>query len=55
MNRYCQVLITTRRAQELSHLSNSFAQLKQAQAKFRACIENVAEVKPENKSTCTTV
>ncbi|KAI0074882.1 Prefoldin alpha subunit [Panus rudis PR-1116 ss-1] len=35
--------------EELSHLSNSFAQLKSAQAKFRACMENVAEVKPQNK------
>ena len=36
-------------AQELSHLTNSFTQLRQAQAKFRACIENVAEVQPQNK------
>jgi prefoldin alpha subunit len=35
--------------QELSHLTNSFAQLKQAQAKFRSCIESAKEVKPENK------
>ncbi|KAG6897979.1 hypothetical protein C0992_007933 [Termitomyces sp. T32_za158] len=34
--------------EELNHLTNSFAQLKQAQAKFKACIENVHEVKPEN-------
>ncbi|KAF8151641.1 Prefoldin [Crassisporium funariophilum] len=34
---------------ELNHLTNSFAQLKQAQAKFKACIENVNEVKPQNK------
>ncbi|KAF8808934.1 Prefoldin alpha subunit [Phlegmacium glaucopus] len=34
---------------ELNHLTNSFAQLKQAQAKFNACIENVNEVKSENK------
>ncbi|KAH9850448.1 Prefoldin alpha subunit [Lenzites betulinus] len=34
--------------EELTHLSNSYAQLRQAQAKFRACIENVAQVKPEN-------
>ncbi|KAG6902149.1 hypothetical protein C0995_003906 [Termitomyces sp. Mi166 len=33
---------------ELNHLTNSFAQLKQAQAKFKACMENVREVKPEN-------
>ena len=35
--------------QELSHLTNSFTQLKQAQSKFRACVDNVAEVKPANK------
>ncbi|CAL1701866.1 unnamed protein product [Somion occarium] len=35
--------------EELSLLSNSFAQLKSAQAKFRSCVENVAEVKPQNK------
>jgi len=35
--------------EELNHLTNSFAQLKQAQAKFKACIENVNEVKKENK------
>ncbi|KAI8976339.1 Prefoldin-domain-containing protein [Trametes punicea] len=35
--------------EELTHLSNSYAQLRQAQAKFRACMENVAQVKPENK------
>ncbi|KAG6836977.1 hypothetical protein H0H93_016930 [Arthromyces matolae] len=34
--------------EELNHLTNSFAQLKQAQAKFKACIDNVKEVKPEN-------
>ncbi|KAF8509868.1 Prefoldin [Hysterangium stoloniferum] len=34
--------------EELSHLTNSFTQLKQAQAKFRTCVENVGEVKPEN-------
>ncbi|KAF8808936.1 Prefoldin, partial [Phlegmacium glaucopus] len=34
---------------ELNHLTYSFAQLKQAQAKFNACIENVNEVKSENK------
>ncbi|KAK7696492.1 hypothetical protein QCA50_001149 [Cerrena zonata] len=36
--------------EELSHLSNSFAQLRSAQAKFKACVENVAEVKPQNKN-----
>ncbi|CAE6454470.1 unnamed protein product [Rhizoctonia solani] len=35
---------------ELTHLTNSFAQLKAAQAKFRGCLENVGEVKPENAS-----
>ncbi|KAL0572216.1 subunit of tubulin prefoldin [Marasmius crinis-equi] len=35
--------------EELNHLTNSFTQLKQAQAKFTACIENVNEMKPENK------
>jgi len=35
--------------EELSHLSSSFAQLSKAQAKFKACVENVAEVNPNNK------
>jgi len=35
--------------EELSHLTNSFTQLKQAQAKFKACIGDVGQVKPENK------
>jgi len=35
--------------EELSHLTNSFQQLKQAQSKFKACLENVAEVKRDNK------
>ncbi|EIM84967.1 Prefoldin-domain-containing protein [Stereum hirsutum FP-91666 SS1] len=35
--------------EELTHLTNSFAQLKQAQAKFKGCIESVQEVKPTNK------
>ncbi|KAG5645323.1 hypothetical protein DXG03_006512 [Asterophora parasitica] len=34
--------------EELNHLTNSFAQLKQAQAKFKACIDNVGEVKLAN-------
>ncbi|KAG6809753.1 hypothetical protein H0H92_014868 [Tricholoma furcatifolium] len=34
--------------EEISHLTNSFAQLKQAQAKFKTCIENVQEIKPAN-------
>lgn len=41
--------------QELTHLSNSYAQLRQAQAKFRACIENVGQVKPENKGPSAAV
>jgi len=36
--------------EELTHLTSSFTQLKQAQAKFRSCIDNVAEVKPSNKN-----
>ncbi|ESK91820.1 prefoldin subunit 5 [Moniliophthora roreri MCA 2997] len=35
--------------EELNHLTNSFTQLKQAQAKFRQCIDNVNELKPQNK------
>ncbi|KAI9068565.1 Prefoldin-domain-containing protein [Trametes sanguinea] len=35
--------------EELAHLSNSYAQLRQAQAKFRACMENVGQVKPDNE------
>jgi prefoldin alpha subunit len=42
---------SNRGTQELNHLTNSFAQLKQAQAKFKACIENVAEIKPANKGS----
>jgi len=34
---------------ELNHLTNSFAQLKQAQAKFKACIDNINSVKPADK------
>ncbi|CAE6465057.1 unnamed protein product [Rhizoctonia solani] len=34
--------------EELTHLTNSFAQLKAAQSKFRGCLENVSEVKLEN-------
>ncbi|TFY83322.1 hypothetical protein EWM64_g692 [Hericium alpestre] len=36
--------------EELSHLTNSFAQLKQAQAKFGSCIDSVKEVQPVNKN-----
>ncbi|RPD53585.1 Prefoldin-domain-containing protein [Lentinus tigrinus ALCF2SS1-7] len=42
-------LLIHTRTQELSHHSNSYTQLRQAQAKFRSCIENVGQVKPENK------
>ncbi|KAF9265040.1 Prefoldin alpha subunit [Marasmius fiardii PR-910] len=35
--------------EELNHLTNSFTQLKQAQAKFKTCMENVNELKPQNK------
>ncbi|WVQ80450.1 prefoldin, alpha subunit [Cryptococcus sp. DSM 104549] len=35
--------------QELDHLTNSYSQLKQAQTKFKSCIENVAELKPASK------
>ncbi|THH05948.1 hypothetical protein EW145_g4431 [Phellinidium pouzarii] len=35
--------------EELQHLTGSFQQLKAAQAKFRACLENVAEIKPAHK------
>ncbi|TFK98341.1 Prefoldin alpha subunit, partial [Pterulicium gracile] len=34
---------------ELTHLTNSFAQLKAAQTKFNGCIDNITEVKPESK------
>lgn len=36
--------------EELSHLTSSFTQLKNAQARFNSCIESVKEVKPTNKS-----
>lgn len=29
-----------------------FQQLKIAQTKFRSCLKNVAEIKPENKGVC---
>ncbi|KAI0033587.1 Prefoldin alpha subunit [Vararia minispora EC-137] len=35
--------------EELTHLTNSFSQLKQAQAKFRSCIDSVKEVAPQNQ------
>ncbi|KAI6126929.1 Prefoldin [Pisolithus sp. B1] len=37
--------------EELSHLTNSFAQLKQAQSKFKQCVDNVQEIKPKNTGT----
>ncbi|KAI9570107.1 Prefoldin subunit-domain-containing protein [Boletus coccyginus] len=37
--------------EELNHLTSSFAQLKQAQSKFKSCLENVGEVKPKNAGT----
>ncbi|KAN0078332.1 Prefoldin subunit domain containing protein [Tylopilus felleus] len=37
--------------EELNHLTNSFAQLKQAQSKFKSCLENVGEIKPKNADT----
>ena len=40
------------RIQELTHLTNSFTQLKAAQSKFKTCVDNVAEVKPANKGAC---
>lgn len=33
--------------EELSHLTNSFGQLSKAQARFKACIENVGDVNKE--------
>ncbi|KAH9840598.1 Prefoldin-domain-containing protein [Rhodofomes roseus] len=35
--------------EELTHLTNSFTQLRQAQAKFKACMDNVKQVTPERK------
>jgi len=35
--------------QELAHLSSSFAQLRQAQAKFKSCIHNIRHITSENK------
>ncbi|EAU83606.1 prefoldin subunit 5 [Coprinopsis cinerea okayama7 len=34
--------------EELNHLTSSFAKLKQAQGKFKACVQNVKDVKPDN-------
>ena len=35
--------------QELKHLTSSFGQLKSAQAKFRSCIESIANITPASK------
>ncbi|GMK58909.1 hypothetical protein CspeluHIS016_0603510 [Cutaneotrichosporon spelunceum] len=35
--------------EELDHLTSSFAQLKQAQAKFRGCVGDIDELKPAVK------
>ncbi|WVW81516.1 prefoldin, alpha subunit [Kwoniella bestiolae CBS 10118] len=35
--------------QELDHLTNSYSQLKQAQTKFKSCVENVNSLKPTSK------
>ncbi|KAG9094118.1 subunit of tubulin prefoldin [Ceratobasidium sp. 370] len=36
--------------EELTHLTNSFAQLKSAQSKFKGCLDNLDEIKPETAS-----
>ncbi|KAI0052833.1 Prefoldin-domain-containing protein [Auriscalpium vulgare] len=36
--------------EELAHLTNSFGQLKQAQAKFKSCIESVQQVNAANQN-----
>lgn len=36
--------------QELEHLTTSFAQLKQAQAKFKGCMADVEHVKSDNQN-----
>jgi hypothetical protein len=38
--------------QELEHLTNSFGQLKQAQAKFLGCMNDVGEMNPETARAC---
>ncbi|KAE9399472.1 hypothetical protein BT96DRAFT_784402, partial [Gymnopus androsaceus JB14] len=40
---------------EINHPTHSFARLKQDQAKFKACIENVAEMEPENQGAKATL
>lgn len=39
--------------QELDHLTNSFGQLKQAQAKFRSCMSDIDELTPATTGTST--
>ena len=39
--------------QELDHLTNSYQQLKQAQAKFKSCVNDVKELGPSSKGTYT--
>ncbi|KAL9708976.1 subunit of tubulin prefoldin [Leucoagaricus gongylophorus] len=33
---------------ELAHLASSFSQLRQAQAKFKACIHSITQIRPQN-------
>lgn len=47
--RLCFSACLTLQYQELSHLTNSFTQLRQAQAKFKACMDDVKQVTPANK------
>ncbi|WVR03388.1 prefoldin, alpha subunit [Kwoniella sp. DSM 27419] len=35
--------------QELEHLTSSYSQLKQAQAKFKSCVDNVSSLAPGSK------
>lgn len=37
--------------QELEHLTTSFGQLKQAQAKFKSCVDDTTEIDPRNTSS----
>lgn len=46
-------MLTTQ--QELDHLTSSYAQLKQAQAKFRSCISDIDELTPVTQSMSTTI
>lgn len=40
------------RQQEVEHLTTSFGQLKQAQAKYRSCVNDIEEVKPTTAGEC---